>query len=123
MLELYQRAAVALARFRTLIWLALFASVSAFGWAVFNPTGSDSDTRLLASAAATGWLLCLLVIQYFFVEPPELPGAGDGFFTRIKKRLKVFFSWCLALVVTGLSVAIIMFSARAVSLIIAKLSA
>ena len=57
-----------------------------------------SDIYLLVTGALLGWCFCLYGIASGFVQLPTAIAKKDGWFTRFKKRFKLFFAWLFACV-------------------------
>ena len=115
MIEVMQRLANKVYPVRYAFMVLAVFSLLAFIYVVLSGDYT-LDVYLLPSLTSFGWSLCLFGIADTFNKVPEKVIEGDGFFLRIKKRVKRFVSWFWSLCFLVCTILLFYLSYRALSL-------
>lgn len=118
MLEFYHRLALRLQRFTPLIGALLALAFGMFLWSIFYASGRENDPIMLLGLLAALWLLSLLVVISWFVRPISRPVPGDRLLIRLRKTMVIGFQLLVALIVTGLGIAVLFATARLLPLVL-----
>ena len=97
MIERLQRIASFLARLRLLIVLLGLFFLGLFTVSLFGLGGVANDALMMPAIAGFCWAALLYAHGRLFVQVPEKPHAGQGFFTRLSLSLRRAVMACLGL--------------------------
>ena len=117
MLELYGRVGRALYAVRLLPLGGAVVGAALFLAAIMNPDPGARETRLLLPVMFTLWCLCTAVLAYGFSGAIPQIAPGMGWWRRMATRMKRALWHVLAVVVTGLGGATVLFTLRAVAIV------
>ncbi len=112
MLGFFTRLGKHLYRIRHVLWLALFTSIAGFCVLLIMKNNHHTDSLLTLSMLTALWSLCALGIQMTFTDTAPEIESSDGFFTCVKKKFSLAARWLLAIVATGVTVAVLVISFR-----------
>ena len=116
MLELYGRIGRALYKVRILPLSGAVVGAGFFVVAITDPDPGAREARLLLPLMLTLWCLCTTVLAYGFSGSIPQVDPGMGWRGRIATRAKRALWHGLALVVTGLGGATVLFTLRAIAI-------
>ena len=119
MLEFYTRLAARLRPHAWLGWILVAGAAAAFPAAIFLVKGATGQFLGLAAIAVLLWALTLSAFLRAFADPLPEPPPGANLVTRFSARVSRLYRWFLALLISGLLLAVLWFSIRAVLLIAA----
>jgi hypothetical protein len=123
MLKFYVALANRLYGARAVAWILAALGVAGFGATLFFPKGKADEAYMLLSIVLLLWSICLLVVIYTFIKPLPVIGHGEGFFSRLKKRLARGLRWVMAWTMTLLCLAVVYVSFRAGGIVLKSLGA
>jgi len=112
MIERLQRIAGFLSRLRALIVSLALAFLALFTAALFELAGIRYDDFLVPSLIGFCWAVTLLSFAGLFARVPARPDSGTGFLRRLRVRAQRGMFWLLALLMLGLTAALLMFSSQ-----------
>lgn len=64
------------------------------------------------------WIVCALYVAYGFIAPPPVAAPDAGGRLRLKVRLKRKLLWTVALLISGVSAAVLFLSVRAIAIVL-----
>ncbi|MCG8315271.1 MAG: hypothetical protein MI976_18830 [Pseudomonadales bacterium] len=97
----------------------VIAFFSLFGFLYIALSKDQSlDLYLFPSLVSFGWCICLFGIADVFMSVPEEVKEGDGFFLRIKKRIRRSIAWVWSYGFMACTVLLVYLSYKSVSLAI-----
>jgi hypothetical protein len=90
-------------------WLWLLSIFIMLVWCAYIVLSNRNDLApyLLPCLTLLTWFICLYSISASFNNSPLEITSDDGFFTRIKKRTKIGFTWLFALTFILCSLALV----------------
>ena len=110
MLELLHALALRLAWLRPFLVLVILGFGGLFTYAILGTETPDSF--LTSGLVGVSWGLLLLMFLSLFQTLPGEPKHHDGFWQRVRLRSKRFGYGLLALVTLGLSISVIVLTAK-----------
>jgi len=117
MLELYGRMGRALYGIRVLPWFGTVAGAGFFVAAIVNANKGSQETRMLLPLLTCLWSLCMLVFAYGFSGEIPVVDSAESWWRRLHTRIKRALWHLMALTITGLGLATVLFSLRALTVI------
>ena len=117
MLALYARVGKALYAARALLILGIVASAGFFVAAIMSANEGLEETRLLLPVLACLWSLCMTVFAYGFSGKIPVVEPGMSWWRRTVTRVKRMLWHILALTMTGLGLATVLFTLKALTMI------
>jgi len=118
MLNFYWVLANRLYPYRPIIWILAVVAVGLFLSAVFRAEPAGNQTYELASIILLLWALGLVGVVQCFAAPLPAIDPGAPWLTRLRARIVHGFRWFMALTTTALFGLIILFSFKAVGLLL-----
>lgn len=110
MIERFQVIAIFLSRFKPLILLFGALSLLAFLFSLFEASWLNGDRLLIPSILGFCWSVTLFSIVEIFGSIPARPGAKAGLRVRMSVGIKRSAFWLLAVLMLGLSTALLVLS-------------
>ena len=92
MIDVMQRMATKIYPVRLIFVVLSFVFLFVFIYALVSGDESQ-DVYLLPSLVSFAWSVCLFGISDVFKSVPQKTDENDGFFRRIKKRVRRFITW------------------------------
>ena len=117
MLDLYGRVGRALYAVRVLLLAGIVAGAGFFVAALIGENEGLEETRILLPLLACLWFLCMTVFAYGFSGRIPVVEPGMGWWRRTVTRMKRTLWHILALTMTGLGLATVLFTFRALTII------
>lgn len=111
MLERLNRIAMALAPLQRVCLAGVVLFCGVFALSVFDISIFAGDAYLLPALIGLFWLLSLYSFIVCFRSLPE-PPTQTGLLTRLRARLQRLLYWSIALLLLGISVAVILLTVR-----------
>ncbi len=115
MLELYGRIGRALYAVRVLFLVGTVAGAAFFVGAILDKGAAAQETRLLLPLLVCLWSLCLAVFAYGFSGKMPVVDPAAGWRQRLMARIQRVLWYALALTMTALGLATILFTLRAIT--------
>ena len=117
MIERMHRIAKWIYPLQTFILLIAMLSFGGFFYVVFSGE-LGLDKYMFPSIVMFAWSMCLFGISEVLSVLPQTINQSDGFFRRLKKRIKHFFAWLWSLGFTLCSIVLAYFSIRSIGMLI-----
>ncbi len=114
MLEFYHKLALKLDKVSWLLWLGLAGSVVFCGYALLLERDRVSGDQELAVVVPALWFFSMIAMKSWFIEITPRPRDDERFFTRLGKKAKRAFSGLIALVFSGITLAVVFLTYRAI---------
>lgn len=115
MLELYGRIGRALYAVRVLFLVGTVAGAAFFVGAILDTGTAAEETRLLLPLLVCLWSLCMAVFAYGFSGKIPVVDPATGWRRRLMARIQRVLWYALALTMTALGLATILFTLRAIT--------
>lgn len=102
---------------KPIAYIVSFLSASLCVYIIFGKTGiAETDYYLIPSATALLWAITILIFLNAFPHAPKAADPAHGFFKRLGIRIKRFFYVVLAFLCCDLTLAVIFYSYKLLSI-------
>jgi hypothetical protein len=118
MLSFYRRLAARLLPRRGLLWAAVLACLLGFILLSWRAGAPRDSAWALACITLMLWLLLLLAIAHAFAGSTIAAPSAGPFEQRLRSRLRAAMLWLAALAMTGLAGTVLLFTLRALGVIV-----